>query len=234
MNQYADMVHYMVEPVKPEDRAARLRLALEEALRAGRWQPGEKLPTERALSETYGVARNTLRRALDGLERDGLLERHVGRGTFRKAAPVPSAPEEAALSPAAVLECRLLLEPEMIALAVLRATPADLARLEDCLRGTDAARDLAEFEHWDAALHDAFALATHNAAVIGMSRSLARVRERTDWGQLKARGDTPAHRARLQAQHHDMVQALRDRDRDRARQAMRAHILFIQAAMMGE
>ena len=38
------------------------------------------------------------------------------------------------------------------------------------------------------ALHDAFAAGTHNGAVIAMSRSLARVRDRTDWGRLKARG----------------------------------------------
>ncbi|MDQ1079606.1 FadR/GntR family transcriptional regulator [Pseudoroseomonas cervicalis] len=226
----------MVDPVKTEDSsaAARLQALLERELLSGTWAEGARLPTERALSETYGVARNTLRRALDGLERAGLVERHVGRGTFRRTAPPPAALEEEALSPAAVMECRLLLEPELIGLAVLRATPADLARIQACLRGTDEAASLAEFEHWDAALHDAFAVATHNAAVLGMSRSLARVRERTDWGALKARGDTPAHRARLQAQHHEMVEALQRRDRDRARLVMRAHLLLIQAVMAGE
>lgn len=226
----------MVDPVKTEDAtaAARLQATLEQALLSGRWEEGAKLPTERVLSLEYGVARNTLRRALDGLERLGLIERHVGRGTFRSASRPPAAMEEEALSPAAVMECRLILEPELIALAVTRTTPADLARMDECLRGTDDASGLLEFEHWDAALHDAFALATHNAAVISMSRSLARVRERTDWGQLKARGDTPRHRGTLQEQHHAMVEAVRRRDRDRARQTMRAHILFIQSYMMGE
>ncbi|MFC3127286.1 FadR/GntR family transcriptional regulator [Pseudoroseomonas globiformis] len=229
----------MVDPVKTEESApqamaaSRLQAALEQALRSGEWKAGEKLPTERVLSLRYGVARNTLRRALDGLERQGLIRRHVGRGTFRSASD-PAAPEDAALSPAAVVECRLILEPEMIALAVTRATPGDLARMEECLRGTDAAADLAAFEGWDAALHDAFALGTHNAAVIGMSRSLARVRERTDWGHLKAHGNTPEHRATLQAQHHAMVEAVRQRDRDTARQTMRAHILFVQNYMFGE
>ncbi|WP_242662419.1 FadR/GntR family transcriptional regulator [Teichococcus deserti] len=226
----------MVDPVKAEDASAasRLQSLLEQALLSGAWPEGGRLPTERALSATYGVARNTLRRALDGLERAGLVERHVGRGTFRRTAPPPAGLEEEALSPAAVMECRLLLEPELIGLAVLRATPADLARMQACLTGGDTAGSLAEFEQWDAALHDAFALATHNAAVLGMSRSLAQVRQRSDWGQLKARGDTPAHRARLQAQHHEMVEALRRRDRDRARQAMKAHLRLIQAVMAGE
>jgi DNA-binding FadR family transcriptional regulator len=233
----------MVDPVKmhpglPRAKeegvgAAGLQAALEQALRAGQWAPGAKLPTERALGLRYGVARNTVRRALDALEQQGLIHRHVGRGTFRSAPPAAPAEQEA-LSPSDVVECRLILEPDMISLAVARATQADLARMDECLRGTDAAPDLPAFEHWDAALHDAFAQATHNNAVIAMSRSLARVRERTDWGRLKARGNTAGHRATLQEQHHAMVEAVRQRDRDAARRVMRAHILFVQAYMFGE
>ena len=213
--------------------AARLRDALARDLREGRWQPGEKLPTERAFGAQYGVARNTVRRALDALEAEGLIRRHVGRGTFAalpQAAPVA----EEALSPSDVVECRLLFEPEMISLAVARASRADIDRMAECLQGTDEAADLAGFEHWDAALHDAFALGTHNGAVIAMSRALARVRARTDWGQLKARGNTAEHRAVLQAQHHAMLDALRRRDRAEARRVMREHILFVQGYMFGD
>ncbi|MEO6089949.1 MAG: GntR family transcriptional regulator [Umezawaea sp.] len=45
-------------------------------------QPGEVLPSERALSEEFGVSRPTLRAAMDDLARDGLLVRQHGRGTF--------------------------------------------------------------------------------------------------------------------------------------------------------
>ncbi|MFT8242973.1 FadR/GntR family transcriptional regulator [Roseomonas sp. BN140053] len=223
-----------VEAARPGAEA--LRAALERALRSGRWAPGERLPTERALSENYGVARNTLRRALDALEAQGLIRRHVGRGTFRaEQDPAEPAPTEAgALSPAEVMECRLIFEPELLPMVVARANQADLQRLEECLRGAEAAGDLAAFEHWDAALHDAVALATHNQAAITLSRSLARVRLQTDWGQLKARGATPARRAALQAQHRALVAAIRDRDRVEARRLMREHILFVQGYMFGE
>ncbi|MCR0983609.1 FadR/GntR family transcriptional regulator [Roseomonas populi] len=213
--------------------AEALQAALERDLSANRWAPGEKLPTERELGARYGMARNTVRRALDALETRGLIHRHVGRGTFR-AAPAAPVVEEAPLSPSDVVECRLILEPETISLAIARATPADIARMEECLRGTDEAGELAAFEHWDAALHDAFALGTHNGAVIAISRSLARVRERTDWGQLKARGQTVERRAVLQDQHHAMVAAVRARDRAEARRVMREHILFIQGYMFGD
>ena len=222
------------EPAQDPRGASALQAALERDLLAGRWRPGEKLPTERELGLRYGMARNTVRRALDTLQAQGLIERHVGRGTFRSATAPPPAAEDDTLSPSEVVECRLLLEPEMISLAVARATPADIARMAECLRGTDDAPDLLAFEHWDAALHDAFARATHNGAVIAMSRSLARVRERTDWGQLKARGNTAERRAILQQQHHAMVEAVRRRDRAEARRVMRDHILFVQDYMFGD
>ena len=214
--------------------ALALRDLLAAELQADRWPVGGRLPTERELGTRHSAARNTVRRALDALEAEGLITRHVGRGTFRAVPPGVVRAAEEELSPSDVVECRLMLEPEMIALAVARATQADIARLLDCLRGTDEAADLAGFEHWDAALHDAFALATHNGAVIAMSRSLARVRERTDWGQLKARGNTEERRAALQAQHHAMVDAVRRRDRAEARRTMREHILFVQGYMFGE
>jgi DNA-binding FadR family transcriptional regulator len=218
----------------------RLRAALEAELRDNRWAIGEKLPTERELGTRFRVARNTVRRALDALEAQGLITRHVGRGTFRSAPPgqdtttgaVPGG--EDALSPSDVVECRLILEPEMISMAVARANQADIARMATCLRGTDEARDMADFEHWDAALHDAFALATHNGAVIAISRSLARVRAQTDWGQLKAQGNTAERRRALQQQHHEMLEAVRQRDRAEARRVMREHILYVQAYMFGE
>ncbi|MFC7737317.1 FadR/GntR family transcriptional regulator [Roseomonas sp. GCM10028921] len=214
--------------------AAALQASLERDLRADRWAAGERLPTERELGLLYGVARNTVRRALDALEAQALIHRHVGRGTFRSVPPAASPQEGESLSPSDVLECRLILEPETISLAVTRATPADIARMAECLRGTDEAADLAGFEHWDAELHDSFALGTHNGAVIAMSRSLARVRERTDWGQLKARGNTAGHRAILQGHHHAMVEAVRRRDRAEARRVMRDHILFVQGYMFGD
>ncbi len=53
----------------------------------GGFEPGMRLPPERELTETLGMTRNALRRALDALEREGALWRHVGKGTFVSSAP---------------------------------------------------------------------------------------------------------------------------------------------------
>lgn len=218
--------------------AVTLRKQLVREIGSPRWRVGDKLPTERELGETYGVSRNTVRRALQVLEEEKLIVRHVGRGTFKaeshSAAEEAFLPSSDSLSPASVIECRLIFEPEMAPLAVARATQADLDRLDVCLKGGAAAKNVEEFEHWDGALHEAIALATHNQTIIAMARALAVVRTRGEWGQLKARSMTPEHRRALQMQHSAIVASLRDRDRAAARSLMRDHILYVRAYMFGE
>jgi GntR family transcriptional regulator len=55
---------------------------------AGEWQAGEALPVESELENQYGVARNTVRLAVDVLVNEGLLVRVQGKGTYLKDHPV--------------------------------------------------------------------------------------------------------------------------------------------------
>lgn len=64
-----------------------VRSALIARLRAGEWGALEKLPTEAELSAEYGVSRATVRTALQGLHREGLVVVRHGVGTFVSAAP---------------------------------------------------------------------------------------------------------------------------------------------------
>jgi GntR family transcriptional regulator len=48
----------------------------------GVWSPKTRLPSERELAEQFNVSRMTMRNALEGLERSGVLTREIGRGTF--------------------------------------------------------------------------------------------------------------------------------------------------------
>jgi len=71
----------------------RLYLLLKERIRSGAIPPGHKLPSEPNLAREHMISRVTIRRALDGLARDGLILRRPGSGTFvRKdaAAPTPT------------------------------------------------------------------------------------------------------------------------------------------------
>lgn len=60
----------------------RLRDQLAEQIANNRWRPGEAIPTEAALSAEYQLSTGTVRKAVDALVSEGILERQQGRGTF--------------------------------------------------------------------------------------------------------------------------------------------------------
>ncbi|PKB32452.1 GntR family transcriptional regulator [Pseudonocardia alni] len=60
---------------------------LREAITSGEYQPGDKLPSERALAEQHGAARNTAREAIAALRREGLVSAEHGRGVFVRSKP---------------------------------------------------------------------------------------------------------------------------------------------------
>ncbi len=69
-------------PTAPTPKYHQLAETLREQIRAGRLVPGDQVPSEPALCETYALSRGTVRQALQVLVNEGLLRRDQGRGTF--------------------------------------------------------------------------------------------------------------------------------------------------------
>ena len=143
---------------------------------------------ERELAARFGLTRASVRRWLDDLERTGQVTRHVGRGTFL----VPEvAPDPVLTSPAEIMAVRLLLEPQMLGLAVANATAADIDEMRHCLKEGETAAGFEEFEVWDSRLHVAFASATHNRLLIRLFTTMNEARDHPLWGSAKRRSFTP-------------------------------------------
>ncbi|MDQ3398417.1 MAG: FadR family transcriptional regulator [Deinococcota bacterium] len=113
---------------------------LSNAIHEGRFLPGERLTSERALSEELGISRPILREALQVLETQGLVITHHGRGTFITNAST----ELLNADPTRWLtrnqrrvrefyEARLVIEPECAALASQRAKPEHIADLQNII-----------------------------------------------------------------------------------------------------
>jgi len=173
-----------------------LRELLVQGAESGTLGPGSKLPTERALVEQLSAPRSAVRRALENLEHEGLITRHVGRGTFLTEAvthKVDGAPADT--SPAEIMQVRLLLEPQVATLAARMATQADLDRITACLDAGGASADFEGFEAWDARLHRAIAQAAHNGLLMNMFDVLNTARALPVWGTLKRRTSRPQRRA---------------------------------------
>jgi DNA-binding FadR family transcriptional regulator len=210
-----------------------------EQLRSGRFRGGDRLPTERELSETWKISRSLVRRVLSQLKEQGLIRQVVGSGTYVNADAIErlqaSTPQTPVIdtSPAELMEVRLLMEPVIMELVIRNATPADFLKMEECCMRGEAATTLEEFEHWDGALHQAIADATHNNFARSVFQLMNTVREQGDWGMLKKRSVTPERRAVYEREHRALVGVLKQRDTESARDLMRSHLEQVRRNMFG-
>ena len=65
-----------------QSRYGKLAQAMRDRVLHGEWLPGDVIPAESALAQSYGVALGTMRQALSLLVEDGVLQRRHGKGTF--------------------------------------------------------------------------------------------------------------------------------------------------------
>lgn len=187
---------------------------------------GAQLPPERELCLQLKISRGTLRKILDRLEAKGKIWRHIGRGTFVGRRPLEIARNlmeiADATHPLELLEFRLLLEPQIARLAAMRSTQNEIAYLWHCVQKGDAAEDDESYELWDAGLHRAIATATHNSLLVAAFESISQVRGLTSWGRLR---EMPLlQKSKWLEQHRGFVQAISDRDPDRAEHLARVHV----------
>ena len=246
-------------PAVPADRVRRLaEVILADSGRA-ELRPGSRLPTERELAASLGAPRTSVRRALAVLEAEGRISREVGRGTFLRDAPWTPAdgavradgadggpssaavldpaagyPDHAGFAPADVMAVRRLLEPPARKLVVAWATTADFEEMSRCLAGGERAASYDEFETWDLALHRSILAASHSPLLTRLYAVLEEARHGRFWGDLKRRSASRERQLAYQADHRELVAALRARDADRAVEAMRVHLARVAGHLFDE
>ena len=207
----------------------RLRVLLEDLPQNGE----ARLPTERALAETLGISRRSVRRAIEVLEAEGLVWRRQGSGTF--AGPRPGAldaPPPQAINPMEVMEVRLRIEPQIAQLAALRARPETIARISTLVDRLEVTGDADERELWDSALHREIARACENRMFLMIFDAIDRARHDDQWRALRARARSTANFVIYQQQHRALRDALAERDPVGAGEAMRTHILTLQENLL--
>jgi DNA-binding FadR family transcriptional regulator len=225
-------------PASSLGKSGLVREHLARLIASGEYQAGGKLPTERALAEQLLVPRGAIRNALAVLESEGQVVRRVGSGTFVQVLADTDRPAAAAaasldVSPAEIMAGRIIFEPKVASLAVVHATTADLDRLDACNSNAERAATFDEFEHWDAALHQAIAEATHNRLITEIFATITRARDHADWGELKRRSLTAERRARYQQEHRAIVGALRARDAGAAEAGLLSHLQGVRLNLLG-
>lgn len=151
---------------------------LEARIQRGDYAPGAQLPTEKVLSETFGVSRAVVREAIARLKADGLIETRQGSGAFVAANPkslnfrIAPGGEEGLLH---IFELRTMIEATVAELAARRRNDADIAAMRACVRRMDDALAAGtDGSEADDDFHLAIAAATHNQYVLRLAEFLGR------------------------------------------------------------
>jgi GntR family transcriptional repressor for pyruvate dehydrogenase complex len=174
-------------PARPRRAFDEIIDQVRDMIRQGDLQPGDRLPSERALAEQLGVSRNTVREALRMIEIAGLITLRKGAtgGAFITAHDPTSVAESMSnllqltrASLADITEARVMIESMVVRVACERATAEDLDLLE---KNVDEAARLTEAEDWmqkalvNEEFHQLLAAATQNPVLITVVGTLSKL-----------------------------------------------------------
>ncbi len=205
------------------------------ALELGQFRPGDRLPTERELSEMLDVSRTTVRTAVAVLERDGLIAVRRGRGGgFTVQAPVYDAAamrREMRQNKRAIRDAfdyRNIVETGATRLAAERRRTTDVAALHKLLSGMDealhtalkeqSAQHTTDFQTLDTAFHMGIAQAAQNDRLLDAVAD-ARRRMWLPVGAIFGRLEPNAN-----DYHESILEAIENREPELAAARMEAHI----------
>jgi GntR family transcriptional regulator, transcriptional repressor for pyruvate dehydrogenase complex len=200
---------------------------LQELIASERLEAGDRLPSERELAKQLGVSRTSVRQALASLRSLGLVEVRHGDGAYlvRPAEEVVPRLTIEMLHVEAdhpmVWEAREAIEVHAARLAANRRTTADLLAMRSATEDMAAALDAGEEGNdADTALHRAIVNAAHNPLLEQLFSSMTDAVARTSAASLSMAGRPPES---LRA-HRAIVEAIGDRDADRAASEMTSHL----------
>ncbi|WP_339856723.1 FCD domain-containing protein [uncultured Nisaea sp.] len=213
--------------------------ALRNFISDGGYVPGDRLPAERELIVSLDVSRATLRKALDVLERDGTIWRHVGKGTFIASQGGPGGPGSLLelgrqMTPVKMIRARLCIEPAIAREAAINASRESILMINTAKERARQASNWADYEAEDDHLHRAIVECTDNPLLIGMFDQLNQVRRAVALGNVVRGSERPPENHSSFTEHERITAAIESRDPSGAEAAMRQHIASVSARLFGE
>jgi GntR family transcriptional regulator, transcriptional repressor for pyruvate dehydrogenase complex len=225
---------HIIQPVRSSQNTEQVVARVYELIKRDGLKPGDRLPPERELAKHLGISRPSLRSGLSSLISMGVLQSRQGAGTFLVDGPpaLDSEPlrllaELHGFSYEHMFETRSVLEVGAAGLAAERATGDQLATMSEEIAEMFAAlKDPQQFLVHDMAFHRAVASASGNPTLATLVEMVSAI-------LYQRRRDTieRAHDFNEALElHRRIYRAIRSRNADEAREAMRDHIVRAQRA----
>ena len=228
-------------PISRETVSAQIRSQLLDRIRTGELAPGSKMASERELSAGFGVARTSVREAMQGLVSMGVVERRGNRSYVVEHLPevIVEPSGESTQFVAALFETRRVLEIPLFALAAERATPEDRTQVGQLAAGFHDELDVAEFRHLDREFHTTIALSSRNPLLIELYvKVLDQLHKSAELLSLLHSDANPAEVRRIISEsgnaHRELADAFATGDGSTMSRATESHLDAVERAMIDD
>ena len=223
---------------REEKAYARVIEKVKTMILSGELKPGEKLPPEREFAEKLEVSRNSVREAIRIMDMMGIVSSQQGSGNYVTCEFQKSITETMAMMFAMdqvndkqISQVRYSLEVLAFTLALDRVREEDLAKMEECVEKLDKNGDSKNNATLDKIIHYTLARASGNQLLIDILEACSGVFdifiEDMRYGILKNEN----RKTELNECHRHLVDALREGDREKGRQALKWHFEMIDEVL---
>ncbi|MCE8019487.1 FCD domain-containing protein [Halomonas sp. MCCC 1A11036] len=201
------------------------------------YQVGDRILTERQISETLNVGRSAAREAILMLEIEGLVEVKKGSGTYlisdELSAPKPLETADD-VGPFELLQARQVVESNVAGLAALSVTKSDILRMRQALEMERKGIEEQNNDYSsDELFHRLIAEATQNSVLVDTVSELWKTRDRSlMWARLHERIFDTDYRKQWLRDHQEILSALQLKDSEGARRAMWQHLENVRDTLM--
>jgi len=207
---------------------------IKDQIRSGEIQSGDKLPSERELSEIMGVSRTSVREAIKALTFSGYLDVIQGKGAYVSDSALKYDEISNLLSKisdfslASLMEARIMLEGEFARLAALRSDEKDIEKIENCLECMRNSDSIRLFVVEDLDFHMAIADATHNKFMSTLMKIIGDLlhKETNEITQYSI----PIKDSIINVSD-EICQAIKNKDATNAKKLMLDHLAIVEKSM---
>ncbi|NMA55017.1 MAG: FadR family transcriptional regulator [Firmicutes bacterium] len=223
----------MFRPVKSKKIYAEIVAQIRELIEKGVLKPGEKLPSEAELTQLFNASRASVREALAALEIIGIIESKRGDGNYIKGTVEDgifiSILQElfSHLGPFELLEARRIIECGVVSLAVQKASPKDIARLQKLVdRTPELMKDGKSWNRINTQFHLHLAKIADNTLLFENMRYMVNnMEEFIFWKHLEDKSlEIPGLIQRFYDDHKRLIVAIKNKESDQAVSIMREHL----------
>ena len=219
----------MYTPIQSSKIYERIAEQIEQLILNGELRSGDRLPTERELAEQFQASRTAVREAMKTLAQKGLVDMRPGRGTIVIDGTSKALRHSFGLmmkvgqagSSTNLVEVREILEPEIAALAAMRAGEEHITAMQESVMVMDASLDDADaYITADNNFHQALAKGTQNVLILALVDSIVYLLSEQRKQIFSVKGGPE----RGQVHHKRILEAVMNHDPQAARTAMYAHL----------